>query len=174
MHLPDLKSYLEADQRLTKLYAYGNAWTHKVILNIAGSGSFRCIVLLWRRRKCRGIFLQHDGSVWTTDKDGVIMSLLAAEISARTAKDPGGQFRVLAAEFGDSYYTCIDSVAAPEQKALLREPSPEVTHESSRAGEYIIAKLTRAPGNNAPIVGLKTVAASRLVCRPAFRHRGFA
>jgi phosphoglucomutase len=105
-------------------------------------------------------FLRHDGSVWTTDKDGVIMSLLAAEITAKTGKDPGEHYRDLAAEFGTAYYTRVDSAATPEQKALLRELSPEAIHETSLAGERIIAKLTRAPGNNAPIGGLKIVAAS--------------
>jgi phosphoglucomutase len=105
-------------------------------------------------------FLRHDGSVWTTDKDGVIMSLLAAEITARTGKDPGEHYRELAAEFGTPYYTRIDAPATPEQKTTLRELSPEAIRESTLAGEPIIAKLTRAPGNNAPIGGLKVVAAS--------------
>jgi len=105
-------------------------------------------------------FLRHDGSVWTTDKDGVIMSLLAAEITAKTGKDPGEHYRDLAAEFGTSYYTRIDSPATPEQKARLHALSPEAIRESSLAGEQIVAKLTRAPGNNAPIGGLKIVTAS--------------
>ena len=88
------------------------------------------------------------------------MSLLAAEITAKTGKDPGEHYRDLAAEFGTSYYTRIDSPATPEQKARLGELSPEAIRESSLAGERIIAKLTRAPGNNAPIGGLKIVAAS--------------
>jgi len=105
-------------------------------------------------------FLRHDGSVWTTDKDGVIMGLLAAEITAKTGKDPGEHYRELTAEFGTPYYTRIDSPATPEQKASLRELSPEAIRESSLAGEPILAKLTRAPGNNAPIGGLKVVAPS--------------
>jgi phosphoglucomutase len=105
-------------------------------------------------------FLRHDGAVWTTDKDGVIMSLLAAEITAKTGKDPGEHYRDLTAEFGISYYTRIDSPATPEQKKRLRELSPESVRESSLAGEPIIAKLTRALGNNAPIEGLKIAAAS--------------
>jgi phosphoglucomutase len=104
--------------------------------------------------------VRHDGSVWTTDKDGPIMDLLAAEITARTGKDPGEHYRELAAEFGAPYYTRIDAPATPEQKARLRELSPEAARESSLAGEPIIAKLTRAPANNAPIGGLKVVASS--------------
>ena len=105
-------------------------------------------------------FLRHDGTVWTTDKDGPIMNLLAAEITARTGKDPGEHYRELTAEFGAPYYTRIDAPATPEQKARLRELSAEAVRESSLAGEPIIAKLTRAPANNAPIDGLKVVAGS--------------
>jgi len=105
-------------------------------------------------------FLRHDGTVWTTDKDGPIMDLLAAEITARTGKDPGEHYRELTAEFGRPYYTRIDAPATLEQKARLRELSPDAVRESSLAGEPIIAKLTRAPGNNAPIGGLKVVATS--------------
>jgi phosphoglucomutase len=105
-------------------------------------------------------FLRRDGTVWTTDKDGPIMDLLAAEITARTGKDPGEHFRELAAEFGTPYYTRIDAAATPEQKANLQKLSPEAVKESQLAGEPITAKLTRAPGNNAPIGGLKVVAAA--------------
>jgi phosphoglucomutase len=105
-------------------------------------------------------FLRHDGTAWTTDKDGPIMDLLAAEITARTGKDPGEHYRELTAQFGTPYYTRIDAPATPEQKARLRELSPDAVRESSLAGEPIIAKLTRAPGNNAPIGGLKVVAGS--------------
>jgi phosphoglucomutase len=105
-------------------------------------------------------FLRHDGTVWTTDKDGPIMDLLAAEMTARTGKDPGEHYRELTAEFGTSYYTRIDAPATPEQKARLQKLSPEAVKESALAGEPITAKLTRAPGNNAPIGGLKVVAAS--------------
>jgi phosphoglucomutase len=105
-------------------------------------------------------FLRQDGTVWTTDKDGPIMDLLAAEITARTGKDPGEHYRELTAEFGTPYYIRIDAPATPEQKTRLRELSPEAVKESSLAGEPIIAKLTRAPGNHAPIGGLKVVAAS--------------
>jgi phosphoglucomutase len=105
-------------------------------------------------------FPRHDGSVWTTDKDGPIMDLLAAEITARTGKDPGEHYRELNAEFGESYYSRIDAPATPQQKARLRELSPEALAESSLAGEPIVTKLTRAPGNDAPIGGVKVVAAS--------------
>jgi phosphoglucomutase len=105
-------------------------------------------------------FLRHNGGVWTTDKDGPIMDLLAAEITARTGKDPGEHYRDLTAKFGAPCYTRIDAPATPEQKARLQKLSPEAVHESTLAGEPILAKLTRAPGNNAPIGGLKVVAAS--------------
>jgi phosphoglucomutase len=105
-------------------------------------------------------FLRLDGTVWTTDKDGLIMDLLAAEITARTGKDPGEHFRELTMEFGTPYYTRIDAPATPEQKASLQKLSPEAVKESSLAGEPITAKLTRAPCNNAAIGGLKVVAGS--------------
>jgi phosphoglucomutase len=105
-------------------------------------------------------FLRHDGHVWTTDKDGLIMGLLAAEITARTGKDPGEHYRELMAEFGTSYYTRIDAPATPEQKARLQRLSPGDVKEQTLAGEQITAKLTRAPGNNAAIDGLKIVTES--------------
>jgi phosphoglucomutase len=105
-------------------------------------------------------FLRFDGSAWTTDKDGLLMDLLAAEITAVTGKDPGEHYREMTAEFGTPYYTRIDAPATPEQKSRLRKLSPETVRESSLAGERITAKLTRAPGNDAPIGGLKVVAAS--------------
>jgi len=105
-------------------------------------------------------FLRRDGSVWTTDKDGPIMNLLAAEITARTGRDPGERYAALTAEFGEAYYTRIDAPATPEQKAELSRLSPESVKASDAAGEPIIQKLTRAPGNNAPIGGLKVVTAS--------------
>jgi phosphoglucomutase len=103
-------------------------------------------------------FLRHDGTVWTTDKDGLIMGLLAAEITARTGKDPGEHYRELTAEFGAPYYTRIDAPSTPAQKARLAKLSPEAVPASILAGDPIIAKLTRAPGNGAPIGGLKIVA----------------
>jgi phosphoglucomutase len=105
-------------------------------------------------------FLRLDGQVWTTDKDGPIMDLLAAEITARTGKDPSEHYRELTAEFGNPCYTRIDEPATPAQKASLRKLSPEAVKESKLAGEPITAKLTRAPGNNAPIEGLKVVSAT--------------
>jgi len=102
--------------------------------------------------------LRRDGTVWTTDKDGPIMDLLAAEITARTGKDPGQHFSELAQRFGMPYYTRIDAPATPEQKAKLSKLSPADVKESLLAGERITAKLTNAPGNNAPIGGLKVVA----------------
>src|SRR5215467_8994623 len=96
----------------------------------------------------------------TTDKDGPIMDLLAAEIAARTGKDPGEHYRELTAEFGCPYYTRIDAPASPDEKSRLQKLSPDSIRESDLGGEAIIAKLTRAPGNNAPIGGLKVVAES--------------
>jgi phosphoglucomutase len=103
-------------------------------------------------------FLRRDGTVWSTDKDGLIMVLLAAEIAARTGKDPGQHYQEMTAEFGTPYYTRIDAPATPEQKAKLSKLSPDSVKESELAGEPITAKLTSAPGNHAPIGGLKVVA----------------
>ena len=105
-------------------------------------------------------FLRRDGTVWTTDKDGLIPNLLAAEITARTGSDPGERYRLLAAELGDAYYTRVDAPATPEQKARLAKLSAEAITRSTLAGEPITAKLTHAPGNGAPIGGLKVAAAS--------------
>jgi len=102
-------------------------------------------------------FLRHDGTVWTTDKDGPIMDLLAAEMTARTGKDPGEHHQELVAEFGASQYTRVDAPATPEQKARLQQLSAEALKAETLAGERITAKLTSAPGNNAPIDGLKIV-----------------
>ncbi|MGD0542543.1 MAG: phosphoglucomutase (alpha-D-glucose-1,6-bisphosphate-dependent) [Tepidisphaeraceae bacterium] len=104
-------------------------------------------------------FLRLDGTVWTTDKDGPIMDLLAAEITARTGKDPGEHYRDLTAQFGTPFYTRIDAPATPQQKASLAKLSPEAVKESKLAGEAITAKLSRAPGNGAAIGGLKVVTA---------------
>jgi len=105
-------------------------------------------------------FLRRDGRVWTTDKDGIIPNLLAAEITARTGRDPGEHYQDLTAEFGTPYYTRIDAPATPEQKARLGKLSPEAVKESKLAGEIISAKLTKAPGNGASIGGLKVVTAN--------------
>jgi phosphoglucomutase len=105
-------------------------------------------------------FLRRDGTVWSTDKDGPIMDLLAAEIMARTGRDPGEHYLELTSAFGSPQYTRIDSPATPEQKARLEKLSPEAVRDVTLAGEPIVAKLTRAPANNAPIGGLKVVASS--------------
>ena len=105
-------------------------------------------------------FLRRNSTVWTTDKDGPIMDLLAAEITARTGKDPGMHYRELTAQFGSPFYTRIDAPASPEQKRKLQKLSPDSVKESQLAGEPIVAKLTKAPGNHAPIGGLKVVARS--------------
>src|SRR5882724_9544163 len=105
-------------------------------------------------------FLRHDGSVWTTDKDGPIMDLLAAEITARTGKDPGEHYQQMTEEFGAPCYTRIDAPATPDQKARLAKLSPQAVKASTLAGEPITAKLTRAPGNDAPIDGLKVITPS--------------
>jgi phosphoglucomutase len=105
-------------------------------------------------------FLRRDGAVWTTDKDGIIMGLLAAEILARTGRDPGEIYRELTEKFGAPVYERIDAPATPEQKAVLLKLSPAQLHASEFAGEKIEAMLTTAPGNGAPIGGLKVVTAN--------------
>lgn len=102
-------------------------------------------------------FLRKDGSVWTTDKDGIILDLLAAEIKAVTGHDPGEHYQRLVEQFGDPVYQRVDVPATPEQKAALKELSPEIVKAQTLAGETIVAKRTRAPYNNAPIGGLKVV-----------------
>src|SRR5262249_7992236 len=104
--------------------------------------------------------LRRDGTVWTTDKDGLVPNLLAAEITARTGKDPGEHYRALSVEFGTPCYTRIDAPATPEQKARLEKLLPDAVPASTLAGEPITPKLTKAPGNNAPIGGLKVSTAS--------------
>ena len=103
-------------------------------------------------------FLRHDGQVWTTDKDGIILDLLAAEITAKTDRDPGEAYRTLTEQHGAPTYERIDAPATPEQKAVLKRLSPEQVTAGELAGEKITAKLTKAPGNGAPIGGLKVVA----------------
>ena len=105
-------------------------------------------------------FLRRDGTVWTTDKDGIILGLLAAEMTAVTGRDPGELYRELTAEFGEYAYERIDAPATHEQKARLARLSPEQITASDLAGERITALLTTAPGNKAPIGGLKVVAPS--------------
>jgi phosphoglucomutase len=105
-------------------------------------------------------FLRRDGTVWTTDKDGIIMDLLAAEITAKTGRDPGEHFRALADELGMPYYTRIDAPATPQEKQVLAKLAPEAVRATELAGEPITAKLTRALGNGAPIGGLKVATRS--------------
>jgi phosphoglucomutase len=105
-------------------------------------------------------FLRRDGAVWTTDKDGLVPNLLAAEITARTGKDPGERYQELTAEFGTPYYERIDAPATPEEKSRLEKLSPEAVVTAKLAGEPITAKLNAAPGDGAPIGGLKVVTAN--------------
>jgi phosphoglucomutase len=105
-------------------------------------------------------FLKLDGTVWSTDKDGIIMDLLAAEIMAITGKDPGEHYRELTAEFGDPKYTRIDAPASPERKAAFKKLTPAAVKETMLAGDKITAKLTNAPGNGASIGGLKVETAT--------------
>jgi len=102
-------------------------------------------------------FLRRDGTVWTTDKDGILLDLLACEIRARTGRDPGEIYRELESRFGRPVYQRIDAPATRDQKAALAKLSPEMVKAESLAGERIVAKLTNAPGNGAPIGGLKVV-----------------
>ena len=105
-------------------------------------------------------FLRKDGTVWTTDKDGLLLNLLAAEITARTGRDPGEHYRELAHKFGAPFYTRIDAAATLEQKARLAKLAPEAVKVAALAGEPIVAKLTKAPGNGAAIGGLKVTTAN--------------
>ena len=105
-------------------------------------------------------FLRRDGAAWTTDKDGILLALLAAEIRAVTGRDPGELYRVLTAELGDPVYERIDSPATPAQKERLKQLSPADVEATTLAGEPITAKLTRAPGNGEAIGGLKVVTAN--------------
>jgi phosphoglucomutase len=102
-------------------------------------------------------FLRMDGTAWSTDKDGLILGLLAAEITARTGKDPGQHYQELTVKFGAPCYTRIDAPATPEQKAAFKKLTPEAVTATELAGDKITAKLTKAPGNNASIGGLKVV-----------------
>jgi len=105
-------------------------------------------------------FLRKDGTVWTTDKDGILLDLLACEVRAVTGKDPGEIYRELEGRFGSPVYERIDTPATREQKAALGRLSPEAVRADSLAGEPIVARLTRAPGNDAPIGGLKVATAN--------------
>ena len=103
-------------------------------------------------------YLRRDGTVWTTDKDGLILGLLAAEMLAKTGRDPGELYRELTREFGEPVYERIDAPATPEQKAILQQLSPPQIHAAELAGEKIQAILTTAPGNGSPIGGIKVIA----------------
>jgi phosphoglucomutase len=105
-------------------------------------------------------FLRRDGTVWTTDKDGPIMGLLAAEMTARSGKDPGELYREPTTRFGTPWYTRIDVPATPAERAAMEHLSPETVMAKELAGEPILAKLSVAPGNKAPIGGLKVITAS--------------
>ena len=105
-------------------------------------------------------FLRQDGTAWTTDKDGLLLGLLAAEITARTGLDPGEHHHDLAARLGTPHYTRIDAPATPAEKAALKRLSPEMVSATELAGEPITTKLTRAPGNDAPIGGIKIASAN--------------
>jgi phosphoglucomutase len=102
-------------------------------------------------------FLRKDGTAWSTDKDGIILDLLAAEITARTGRDPGQHYLDMTERLGTAYYTRIDAPATPAQKDRLKKLSPENVAAQTLAGEAIVAKLTKAPGNGAEIGGLKVV-----------------
>lgn len=113
-------------------------------------------------------FLRTDGTTWTTDKDGIIMDLLACEILAKTGADPAIHYEDLEAQFGKSYYRRLEAPATLEQRSVFKKLMPEMVRTDSLAGEAIEAKLTRAPGNDAPIGGLKVVAESGWVAvRPS-------
>jgi phosphoglucomutase len=105
-------------------------------------------------------FLRRDGQVWTTDKDGLILGLLSAEITAVTGKDPGEHYHELTERFGTSYYTRIDAAATVEQKEAFKNLTPAAVTAGTLAGDAITAKLTNAPGNDAPIGGLKVATES--------------
>jgi phosphoglucomutase len=105
-------------------------------------------------------FLRRAGAVWTTDKDGIILGLLAVEMTARAGRDPGELYRELTRQFGDPVYERIDAPATPEQKAVLERLTPEQVTATELAGEKIEAMLTTAPGNGSPIGGLKVVTAN--------------
>jgi phosphoglucomutase len=103
-------------------------------------------------------FLRRDGSVWTTDKDGIVPCLLSAEITARVGRDPGEIYRELAGELGDPLYERIDAAATPDQKAALARLSPSDIHAAEVAGQPIQKILTTAPGDGNPIGGIKVIA----------------
>lgn len=102
-------------------------------------------------------FLRKDGTAWSTDKDGILLDLLAAEITARTGKDPSQHYEELTKRFGAPRYTRIDAAATPSEKNVLKRLSPDTVRADTLAGSAITQKLTKAPGNGADIGGLKVV-----------------
>ena len=102
-------------------------------------------------------FARLDGTVWTTDKDGIVPALLSAEMTARMGRDPGEIYRELAREFGEPVYDRVEAPATPEQKEMLAQLSPRQITSAELAGEKIQSILTQAPGNGAPIGGLKVI-----------------
>ena len=116
-------------------------------------------------------FIRLDGSVWTTDKDGIVPALLSAEMTARMGRDPGEIYRELVREFGDPVYDRVEAPATPEQKQMLARLSPQQVTSAQLAGEKIESILTEAPGNGAPIGGLKVSRCQRMVRGASIRHR---
>ena len=102
-------------------------------------------------------FLRLDGTVWVTDKDGIVPALLSAEITARMGRDPGEIYRELTREFGDPVYERVDAPATPEEKEVLGKLSPDQVRSTDLAGDKIQKLLTHAPGNGAPITGIKVI-----------------
>jgi phosphoglucomutase len=123
-------------------------------------GLFNGTVCFGGEESAGASFLRQNGSVWDTDKDGLILGLLAAEICATTGKDPGTHYAEISTQFGTSYYQRIDAPTTPEQKKAFKKLTPAAVTATALAGEAITAKLTRAPGNNADIGGLKVVTAN--------------
>jgi len=134
----------------------GFKWFSAGLLNPANDGGF----CFGGEESAGASFLRRDGSAWTTDKDGIILGLLAAEITAVTGKDPGRHYQDLAAQYGTPYYVRIDAPASPAQKAAFKQLTGERVAAATLAGDPIVARLTRAPGNDAPIGGLKVATAN--------------
>ena len=128
---------------------------------------------IWRRGKCRRFVLEDStAALGRTDKDGIAPALLSAEITARSGRDPGEAYRALTRDLGEPFADRIEAPATAEQKKKLSKLDRSQVRNTELAGERIEQVLTQAPGNNAPIGGIKVCAAERLVCRAAFRHRG--
>ena len=122
----------------------------------------------WGEEISGATFLRRDGTVWTTDKDGIVPNLLAAEITARTKRDPGEHYLKLSEEFGNTYYERMDAPATANEKTRLESLSPEAIPASYLAGDPITAKLNKAPGNHSAIGGVKVIAThGRFAARPS-------